>query len=78
MLLYFAHGKQLYVHNRGRLKLQSRNAMPRLPNYSQQDAKFLDLFISTDAVHVSGGSSAPHQEHLTVHTDSGIVNQHCC
>jgi hypothetical protein len=24
-------------------------------NYNQQDAAFLDLFISTDAVHVSGG-----------------------
>jgi hypothetical protein len=27
-------------------------------SYNQQDATFLDLFISTDAVHVSGGSSA--------------------
>ena len=27
---------------------------------------FLDLFISTDALHVSGGSSAHHQEHITV------------
>jgi len=34
-----------------------------IPNYGQQDATFLDLFISTDAVHVSGGSSAHHQEH---------------
>ena len=32
--------------------------------------KFLDLFISTDALHVSGGSSAHHQEHITVHTAS--------
>ena len=48
-----------------------------IPNYNQQDA-FLNLFISTDAVHVSGGSSAHHQEHVTVHTDSGIVNQYCC
>jgi hypothetical protein len=31
-----------------------------IPNYSQQDATFLDLFISTDALHVSGGSSARH------------------
>jgi len=29
-----------------------------LPNYNQQDAAFLDLFISTDALRVSGGSSA--------------------
>jgi len=49
-----------------------------IPNYSQQDATFRDLFIVTDAVHVSGGSSAHHQEHLTVHTASGIVNQYCC
>jgi len=34
-----------------------------ITNYSQQDATFLDLFISTDALHVSGGSSAHHQEH---------------
>jgi hypothetical protein len=45
-----------------------------VPNYIQQDATFLDLFIFTDALHVSGGSSAHHQEHLTVHTASGIVN----
>jgi len=49
-----------------------------IPNYNQQDATFLDLFISKDAVHVSGGSSAHHQEHTTVHTASGIVNQYCC
>jgi hypothetical protein len=49
-----------------------------IPNYSQQDAMFLDLFISTDALHVSGSSSAHHQEHITVHTASGIVNQYCC
>jgi hypothetical protein len=33
-----------------------------IPNYSQQDATFLDLFISTDALHVSGGFSAHRQE----------------
>ena len=49
-----------------------------LPTYNQQDATFLDLFISTDAVHVSGGSYTHHQEHKTVHTASGIVNQYCC
>jgi len=48
------------------------------PNYNQQDATFLDLFTSKDALHVSGGSSAHHQEHITVHTASGIVNQNCC
>ena len=47
------------------------------PNYNQQDAPFLDLFIFTDALHDSGGS-AHHQEHKTVHTASGIVNQYCC
>jgi len=45
-----------------------------IPNYSQEDATFLDLFIFTDALRVSGGSSAHHQEHITVRTDSGIVN----
>jgi hypothetical protein len=48
-----------------------------IPNYCQQDATFLDLFISTDALHVSGGFSAHHQEYTTVHTASGIVNQYC-
>jgi len=49
-----------------------------IPNYNQQDAAFLDLFISTDVLHVSGGSSAHHQEHMTVQTASGIVKQYCC
>jgi hypothetical protein len=49
-----------------------------IPNYSQQNATFLDLFIFTDALHVSGGTSAHHQEHITVHTASGIVNQYSC
>jgi hypothetical protein len=44
-------------------------------NYSQQDATFFDLFIFTDDLHVSGGFFAHHQEHITVHTASGIVNR---
>ena len=48
-----------------------------ITNYSQEDVTFLE-FISTDALHVSGGSSAHHQEHITVHTAPGIVNQYCC
>jgi hypothetical protein len=48
-----------------------------IPSYSQQDATFLDLFISKDALHVSGGFSANHQEHTTVQTAAGIVNQYC-
>jgi hypothetical protein len=40
--------------------------------------RFLNSFISTDALYVSGGSSAHHQEHINVHTASGIVNQYCC
>ena len=47
-------------------------------NYNQQDVSFLYLFISTDAVHVSGGFSAHNQEHVTVHTASDIVNKYCC
>jgi hypothetical protein len=49
-----------------------------IPNNSQIDAKFLDLFISTDAPHVPGGTSAHHQEHISVNTASGIVKQYCC
>ena len=44
-----------------------------ITNYNQQDATLLE-FISTDALHVSDGSFAHHQEHITVHTASGIVN----
>jgi len=35
---------------------------------------FLNLFIFTNAIHFSGGSSAHHQEQITVHTASGVVN----
>jgi len=35
---------------------------------------FFNLFVFTDALQVSDGSSAHHQEHITVHTASGIVN----
>jgi hypothetical protein len=45
-----------------------------ITNYTQQDATFLNLFTFTDALHVSGGFSAHHQEHITVHTVSVIVN----
>ena len=33
------------------------------PSYDQQDATFLDFFVSTDVLHVSSSSSAHHQEH---------------
>jgi hypothetical protein len=36
---------------------------------------FLDLFISINCSTFSGGSSAHHQEHKTVHTASGIVKR---
>ena len=39
---------------------------------------FIYLYISTDAVHVSRGSSIHHQEHINLHTASGTVNQYCC
>jgi len=35
--------------------------------------RFLNSFIFTDTLRVSGGSSAHHQEHITVHIGSGIV-----
>ena len=41
-------------------------------NYNQRDETFLNLFSSQDALHVSGGSAAHHQEHKTVHTASDI------
>jgi len=44
-----------------------------ISNYGQEDATFLDSFIFTNALHVSGRSSAHHQQHITVHTASGIV-----
>jgi hypothetical protein len=34
----------------------------QVPNYSQQDATFFGLFTFTDVLHVSGGSSAHHQD----------------
>jgi len=49
-----------------------------IPDCSQQGAIFLYSFIFTNAVQFSGGSYAHHQEHTTVHTASGIVNQYCC
>jgi hypothetical protein len=49
-----------------------------ITNYSQKDAKFIDLFIFTDAVHLSGGTTAHHQKHIAVHTASVIVNKYCC
>jgi hypothetical protein len=49
-----------------------------ITNYGQHDATFFNLFIFTDALHVSGGSSVHHQEHTTIHTASGIVKQYCC
>jgi len=39
-----------------------------IPSYRKQDATFIDLCISTDALHVSDGSSAHHQEHITEHS----------
>jgi len=48
--------------------------MELITDYNQQDATFLE-FISTDALHVSGGFFAHHQKHIIVHTSSGIVNQ---
>jgi len=39
--------------------------------------RFLIYLFPQNALHVSGSSSAHHQEHITVHTASGIVNK-CC
>ena len=59
------------------LKQKERSQKLIIPNYNQQDAPFLNSFISTDAVHDSGGSSVHYQEHITVHTASGNVQQYC-
>jgi hypothetical protein len=48
----------------------------RLMKKNQQDATLLYLLISTDALHVSGGSSTHLQEQITIHTVIGIVNQY--
>jgi hypothetical protein len=58
--------------------INSAHITLQIPSYNQQDATFLDLFIPKDALHVSGSFSALHQEHPTVQTASGIVNQYCC
>jgi hypothetical protein len=62
--------------------LNSTNACSRIYGtfeiityYSQKDAPFLE-FISIEALYISSGSSAHHQEHITVHTPSGTVNQY--
>jgi hypothetical protein len=41
-----------------------------IPSYSQQDATFPEFICInfTDALHVSGGSSAHHQEHITTYS----------
>jgi hypothetical protein len=40
----------------------------RLPITANKMQRFLNSFIFKDALYVSGGSSAHHQEHITVHT----------
>jgi hypothetical protein len=49
-----------------------------ITNYSQQNATFLEFIYFYIAINISDGSSAHHQEHITVRTASGIVNQYCC
>jgi hypothetical protein len=48
--------------------------MVPIPNYSQQDATVLDLFIFTDALHVSGGSSAHHQENIQLYLQLQVLS----
>ena len=46
-------------------------------NYNQQYATILIyLFLKCSTCFI--GSSAHHQEHITVHPASGVVNQYCC
>ena len=76
MTIYSIVIKTVLKYNTRRFDIYTSVHRNIIPNYSQQDATFLDLFIFTDALHVSGGSSTHHQEHITVHTASGIVNQY--
>jgi hypothetical protein len=57
------------------LKLNYRQML--IPNFSHQDATFLELFIFTHALSVSDGSSAHYQEYTTLHTASDSFNQYC-
>ena len=68
---------QYFLHKEHNLNYRDQTLKNLITNYNQQDATFLDLFISTDVLHVSGGSSAHYHERLTVHTVSRIVNQYC-
>ena len=68
----------LWGQDKDRIFSQVFICKPEIPSYSQQYATFLDLFISKDAVRVSGGSSVHHQEHTTAQTASDIFNQYCC
>ena len=75
--------KHLHFYVSNSLPLYSCCVLDRFhssTSYSQRDATFLDLFISTDALRVSGGSSAHHQEHIAVHTASGMSTNTgaCC
>jgi hypothetical protein len=67
--------ERFYLPHPAAKKARSAELWRIFSNYSQKDATFTDLFIFTNALHVSGGSSAHHQEHITVHTASVIVNQ---
>jgi len=46
-----------------------------ITNYSQQVATFLEFIYFYRRSTCFRRSSAHHQEHITVHTASGIVNQ---
>jgi hypothetical protein len=50
----------LRIHRESQISFQLLNLREVIPYYSQQDATFLDLFIFTEALQVSGGSSAHH------------------
>ena len=71
----FYYQQILHINIYGRFLHSYVRASQYNSNYNQHHAMFLDSFISTDALHVSGGSSAHRQEQITVHMASGIVNQ---
>jgi len=67
-LNYFCFGIHISVHHEY-ISQVTTNKMKRF---------LIFFFIFTDALHISGSSSAHHQEHITVHTASGIGKQYYC
>jgi hypothetical protein len=67
------------VTKREKTNCANRRSFHIFPKCNQQDAMFLDLFISSNCfLHVSGSSSAHHQEHKTVRQVLSTNTAACC